>query len=96
MSDDISNMPTETLSQLSRDCADMVQQVCNRLNDDDLADNIRRLMKSSDMLETFSEVQNENRSLANMILNAALATLVNSQSIIAIDTELRRRAREQN
>ncbi|HBJ34327.1 MAG TPA: hypothetical protein DDZ51_06095 [Planctomycetaceae bacterium] len=36
------------------------------------------LMKSANMLETFVQVQNENRNVANMILNAALATLVNS------------------
>jgi len=96
MNDSIENLTSETLSQLSRDCADMVQQVCNRMNDDDLVVNIRRLMKSTDMLETFGHVQNENPSIAAMILNAALATLVNSQSIVAIDKELRRRARERN
>jgi hypothetical protein len=96
MAHDIGNMPAETLSQLSRDCADMVYQVCNRMNDDDLVANIRRLMKSPDLLDAFRQVQNENRSVANMTLNVSLWTLVNSQSIIAIDTELKRRAREQN
>jgi len=66
------------------------------VNDDDLVVNIRRLMTSTDMLQTFGQVQNENPSIAAIILNAALATLVNSQSIIAIDTELKRRARELN
>jgi len=96
MNDDISNLADETLSELSRDCAEMIQTVCVRLEDADLIANIRRLMQSSDLLETFWEVQQENRSVATMILNAALATLVNSQSIIAIDNEFRRRATEQN
>ena len=74
----------------------MIQQVCTRLQDDDLATGIRRLMQSSDLLETFAEMQQENRSIAAMILNAGLATLVNSQSVIAIDNEFRRRAAERN
>ena len=94
--DDISNLADETLSELSRNCAEMIQRVCVRLEDPDLIANVRRLMRSSDLLETFAEVQHEDRSIAAMILNASLATLVNSQSVIAIDNEFRRRAREQN
>ena len=94
--DDISNLTDETLSELSRNCAEMIEKVCVRLQDADLIANIRRLMQSSDLLETFGEVQQEDRSVAAMILNAAIATLVNSQSIVAIDTEFRRRATERN
>lgn len=94
--DDISNLTDETLSELSRNCAEMIQTVCLRLEDPDLIVNIRRLMQSSDLLETFAEIQQEDRNVAAMILNAGLATLVNSQSVIAIDNEFRRRAREQN
>jgi hypothetical protein len=53
-------------------------------------------MKSSDLHEAFAEVQQEDRSIAAMILNAAIATLVNSQSIVLIDTQFRRRATERN
>lgn len=66
------------------------------MQDDDLAASIRRLMKSSDLLKTFAEIQQEDRGIAAMILNAGLATLVNSQSVIAIDNEFRRRAAERN
>ncbi|HBJ36535.1 MAG TPA: hypothetical protein DDZ51_17635 [Planctomycetaceae bacterium] len=94
--DDIRYLTDQSLAELSRDCATMIQQVCTRLQDDDLATGIRRLMQSSDLLETFAEMQQENRSIAAMILNAGLATLVNSQSVIAIDNEFRRRAAERN
>ncbi|HBJ35567.1 MAG TPA: hypothetical protein DDZ51_12625 [Planctomycetaceae bacterium] len=94
--DDISNLADETLSELSRNCAEMIQSVCVRLEDPDLIASIRRLMQSSDLLETFAQIQQEDRSIANMILNAGLATLVNSQSVIAIDNEFRRRAAERN
>lgn len=57
----------------------------------DVQDVIRRLMAPDDALETFNEIGVENSDLARGTLESAVAALANSQGVLAIDAELKRR-----
>ena len=97
MVDDSRSLPIEELRSRSRDCTEMVKTVCARLSsDDEMEAGVRRLMRSEDLLAEFAAVESEDREVALRILNAALATLVNSHTVLAIDLELKGRAREKN
>jgi hypothetical protein len=75
----------------------MIHTVCARLGtDDEMEAAVRRLMRSEDLLAEFAAAERENPATALRVLNAALATLVNSHSVLAIEVELERRAREKN
>ncbi len=56
---------------------------------------IRQLMTPDDMLETFSKLTVAEPDLMRVVLQAAVAALVNTQSVMAAETEVKRRA-EQN
>lgn len=49
-------------------------------------------MRPHDMLETFSELAVKEPDLMRLTLQACVAALVNTQSVMAIDAELKRRA----
>lgn len=53
---------------------------------------VRQLMTPDDMLEAFSQIGVADPDLARLTLQAAVAALVNAQSVEAIDRELIRRA----
>lgn len=83
-----------------RDLANVVteiKQLAQSLQDrPDMADAIQRLMTSQDVLETFRELSAASTDLSRMVLQAAIAALVNVQSEEAVDAELKRRAMEGN
>ena len=97
MDDDIRNLSDDDLKMLSRKCLEMGETVCGRVADDaEVLDGIRRLLESGDLLAEFQELQQTNGFTATRILNASLAALVNSQSVLAIAKEFRRRALDRN
>lgn len=49
-------------------------------------------MQPDDMLETFSQLGVEDPDLARLVLEAGIAALVNTQSLQAIEAELKQRA----
>lgn len=57
----------------------------------DIQDVIRSLMQPADMLERFSQIGVEDPDLARLVLEAGMAALVNTQSMKAIEAELKRR-----
>ena len=58
----------------------------------DMQEAIRILMRPDDMLESFSELAVKEPDLMRLVLQAAVAALVNVQSVEAVDAELKRRA----
>lgn len=97
MADGIQSLPDGELRELSRECSKMIQTVCAKLGyDDEMEAAVRRLMRSKDLLADFAAVERESPATALRILNAALATLVNSHSVLAIEVEFERRARDKN
>ena len=97
MTDDSRSLPIEELRSRSRDCTEMIKTVCARLGSDaEMEAGVRRLMRSEDLLDELAAIKLEDREAALRILNAALATLVNSHSVLAIEVEFKRRARERN
>ncbi len=61
----------------------------------DMQRGIQQLMTPDDMLETFSKLAVAEPDLMRVVLQAAVAALVNTQAVIAAETEVKRRA-EQN
>jgi hypothetical protein len=53
---------------------------------------IRRLMSPNDMLETFSELAVKEPDLMRLVLQAAVATMANVQTVEAAIAELKRLA----
>jgi len=95
--DGIHSHPEKELRDLSRQCSEMIQTVCARLGtDDEMEAAVRRLMRSDDLLADFAAFERENPATAMRVLNAALATLVNAHSVLAIEVEFERRVREKN
>lgn len=58
---------------------------------EDMQELLRRLMTTDDTLEAFSEIGVKAPDLTRVTLEAAVAALVNCQSVKAIDAELKRR-----
>ena len=50
------------------------------------------MMRPDDVLETFSELAVKEPDLLRLVLQAAVAAMVNMQSVEAVDAELKRRA----
>ncbi len=67
----------------------LVESLGNR---PDMQNAARRLMSPDDMLETFSELAVKEPDLMRIVLQASVASLVNVQSVEAVDAELKRRA----
>ena len=53
---------------------------------------IRRLRRSDDMLETFSELAVREPDLMRLVLQASVAALVNVQNVGTVEGEMKRRA----
>ena len=61
----------------------------------DMQQAIQQMMTPDDMLETFSKMAAAEPDLMRVVLQAAVAALVNTQSVMAAEAEVKRRA-EQN
>lgn len=53
---------------------------------------IRRLMSPDEMLESFSELAVKEPDLMRLVLQASVAALVNTQSVMRADAEIQRGA----
>ena len=70
----------------------VIDSVCDRVAaDSDLTSAIASLVASSDSLKDFQGIATARPELAALILQASLASLVNTQSVMAISAELNRR-----
>lgn len=97
MNDSIQHLTTESLTSLSSNCSEVIEAVCKRLGQNEEAVlAIQRLMNSPNMLEAFLMLESSDPQTAKTVLTSAIATLVNSQSLLAIETELNRRSVENN
>ena len=87
----------DQLRDLRQQCCETVNAVLDRLESDSLMTaTIREMLKSSAMLEQLLEIIKTNTDTAVLIFQSAIAVMVNSQSLRAIDTEIARRAIERN
>jgi len=87
----------DQLRDLRQQCYETVNAVLDRLESDSLMTaTIREMLKSSAMLEQLLEIAKTNTDTAVLIFHSAIAVMVNSQSLRAIDTEIARRAIERN
>ena len=79
-----------TLLQASRQMLTaLVQSLAGR---PDMQEAAACLMSPDDMLETFSELAVKEPDLMRLVLQASVAALVNSQSMMRADDEIQRRA----
>ncbi len=90
---DITSQTTAELQTLLSSCTDVLTSVIESLEQrPDIQEAIRQLMTPGDALEAFSAIGVAEPDLARVTLQAAVAALVNAQSIAAIESELARRA----
>jgi hypothetical protein len=61
-----------------------------------MTDGLRQLLRADDLLGKFNELQLADKSNAEVILHAAIAVLVNSQSVRAIQAEKQTRRKDWN
>lgn len=93
MTNNLSNMPDAELRGLLQASRQMITGLIDSLsNRPDMQNAVRRLMRPYDMLETFSELAVKDPDLMRLVLQASLPALVRSQSVEAVDAELKRRA----
>jgi hypothetical protein len=87
------SLPTKSLQKLRAECRDVVNEICERLACDSHASHqLRSLVASPDMLADFVRLAKSDPDSSGLILRAAIAALVNAQSVMVIDAELMRRA----
>jgi len=97
MASNLHEVSDDQLEDLLVQCIETINVVCDRLEQDALMTHgVRSLVTSSDMLPSFNELTAENRENAGTILNAAIAVLVNTQSVRAIQAEQKRRSNRWN
>ena len=87
------DLSTQSLRSLRAECREVIESVCDRIAiDPPLVNDVRSLVAAPGLLDEFNELLRSHPESAGIILQAAIATLANSQSIIALDHELNRRA----
>ena len=89
----MNDLSTQSLQSLRVECREVIESVCDRIAvDPQLVNDVRSLVAAPELLDRFNDLVKSQPESAGIILQAAIATLANSQSIIAIDHELNRRA----
>lgn len=97
MASNLHEVSDDQLEDLLVQCIETINVVCDRLEQDALMTHgVRSLVKASDMLTCLGEITAENRENARTILHAAIAVLVNTQSVRAIQAEQQRRSNRWN
>jgi hypothetical protein len=97
MSDELNQLTDERLRILKQQCLETLEAVSDRMSGDLHAQGaLRRLLTSDDMLKELGRIEAESRDLAALVLQGAVAVLVNSESVKTIDAELERRISERN
>lgn len=92
MASNLHEVPVDQLDNLLTQCIETMNAVCDRLEQDTLMTiGLRDLMKSTDMLQCFEDLCADNRKNASILLHAAVAVLVNTQSVRTIQAEKQRR-----
>lgn len=87
----------QQLNELLRQCTETIETVYGRIEQDSvMTDGLRQLLRADDLLEKFHELQLADKSNAEVILHAAIAVLVNSQSVRAIQAEKQVRRKDWN
>ncbi|MBL8891564.1 MAG: hypothetical protein JNL67_16410 [Planctomycetaceae bacterium] len=82
------------LDELNRQCTEVINSVLSRLERDErLQAAFRRLLQTLNMME---EIQTLESNVSELVLQSAVAVLINSQSIKAIEVEQHRRMVERN
>lgn len=93
MKNNLTIIPDAELRTLLQHSRQMLTSLAERLADrPDMQEAIRILMRSDDMLETFSELAVKEPDLMRLVLQMCVAAMVNTQSVEAVDAELKRRA----
>ncbi len=97
MTTDLADIPDDKLRSLLKDAQATLRSLVQSLEHrPDMQHAIRRLMRPDDMLETFSELAVREPDLMRLVLQASVAALVNTQSTMAVEAELKRRAGSRN
>ena len=93
----ISELPTETLQQLEAQCSKVVVDICHSLLQNfDLVDAIRSLMREKDTMVAINTLRDSNPDLASRMVIAALGVLINTVNLTSIQDELQKRIRDSN
>ena len=89
----LDDMTTSDLQSLESRAQDALNTACSQAaTDRQLVDCIGKLTTSSNLLKEFNAVAYVSPEVAEKVLQAALGALVNAQSLLAVEAELRRRA----
>lgn len=88
MANNLDSFSDSQLIELHERCTETIETVYSRLEQDQcMTDTLRKLLKAGDLLGRFQELLLEDAANAELILHAAIAVLVNSQSVRAIQKE---------
>jgi hypothetical protein len=89
--DELSNLTDAQLQTLRTSCQDILTSIVESLKDRvDIQEVMVQLVASDNIAQTLIEFPDDD--LARLTLPASVAALVNTQSVMAIDAELARRA----
>ena len=93
MNQKLTNMPDDELRTNLQQSRQILTSLVQSLNHrPDMQNAVRRLMRPDDMLETFSELAVKEPDLMRLVLQAAVAALVNVKTVEDVDVEMKRRA----
>ena len=88
---ELSNLTDAQLQTLRTSCQDILKSIVDSLNGRvDIQEVIVQLVASDNIAQTLIDFPDDD--LARLTLQASVAALVNTQSVMAIDAELARRA----
>ena len=88
---ELSNLTDAQLQTLRTSCQDILKSIVDSLNGRvDIQEVIVQLVASENIAQTLIDFPDDD--LARLTLQASVAALVNTQSVMAIDAELTRRA----
>ena len=88
---ELSNLTDAQLQTLRTSCQDILKSIVDSLNGRvDIQEVMVQLVASENIAQTLIEFPDDD--LARLTLQASVAALVNTQSVMAIDAELTRRA----
>ena len=97
MSDELNQLTDERLRNLKQQCLETLEAVSDRVSSDLHAQGaLRRLLTSEDVLKELGRIEAESRDLAALVLQGAVAVLVNSESVKMIYAEFKCRIGARN
>ncbi len=97
MATNLNGLSDQQLDELLTQCTETIESVYGRLeHDSTMTDGLRQLLRAGDLLDKFQELLLEDATHAELILHAAIAVLVNAQSVRAIQAEKLARRKDWN